>query len=320
MDEINAKGGINGRMLKLFAEDGRCSTFISSNAVEKLVDVDNVKIILGGHCTPESVVTAKVAGKSTFVALASITSSPMFSGINPYFARTTWLSTQQAPAIADYAFDTAKITKMAVVSEQTDYARPIADNVKSEFVKRGGQIVDDESFAPNTSDFRSIITKIKASGAQAVDISAQSPDAALNFLKQIKELGMGNIKVFGNDVVNVQTNIDSDKEAFEGVMFASPDFDVNNPKTKAFIDAYSAKYKVTGIPAGILTAESYDAVYIIADALQKYGLDTEKIAAYIHGLNDFKGASGSITINQNGDGVRTYSMRVIRGGKVQDIQ
>jgi branched-chain amino acid transport system substrate-binding protein len=320
VDQINSSGGINGKKLHLIAEDGQCNSTVAAGAVSKLVNVDKVKIILGGHCTPESTIVAKAAGDNKIVALASITSSPMFSAINPYFARTTWLSTQQGTVVAKYLSDTAKTSKIAVVYEQTDYARPIAEKVKTEFEKANGKVVDYESVMPNTNDFRSVLAKIKTSGAQAVFVSTQSPDVTLNFLKQIKELGLSDIKVFGNDNLNVQINIDKNPTVFEGSMFASTDFDESSPLAKSFIEAYKLKYHVDNIPSGILTAESYDAVYIIADALKKYGMDVEKITSYIHGLNNFQGASGSITIDKNGDGIRNnYSMKVIRSGKAVSL-
>ena len=61
VDEINTQGGINGRPLKLIEEDGGCNPKIALNAAQKLITVDRVSIILGGHCSPETLTIAPLA-------------------------------------------------------------------------------------------------------------------------------------------------------------------------------------------------------------------------------------------------------------------
>ena len=114
-------------------------------------------------------------------------------------------------------------------------------------------------------------------------ISPQSPDAGLNILKQIRELGI-KAKISGNDVLANQVNIEKDPTLFEGLILAQPDFDEReNILTKKFIDA-------------------------------------DKIKEYLNELRDYNGASGIINFDQNGDGIRNYILREITNGKLVKIQ
>ena len=63
-DEINAIGGINGKQLEIIYEDGKGNANDAIIVVNKLISVDNVNIVLGGHCTAESLSIAPVLEKS----------------------------------------------------------------------------------------------------------------------------------------------------------------------------------------------------------------------------------------------------------------
>lgn len=316
MEHINENGGINGKPLRIIFEDGKCNGVEAVNAMNKLINIDKVDIVLGGHCSPESVAIASVAEKNKVIMLASISSSPALSNAGKYVFRTTPVSTTQSGLLADFVSKELKLKKFAVIYEITDYAKPIAESFKDSFVKNGGEVSLYEGYPAGTTDFRTILTKVKNSGVDGILISPQSPEASLNIMKQIKELGIKNM-IFGNDAAANQVNIDSHPSLYEGLIVATPAFDVvNNPKTKAFVEEYNKRFNTKALPYGVWTAESYDAVKIIAEGLSKYGDDVEKIRTYLSRLSNYSGVSGTITINEHGDGVRDYILRIVKDGKI----
>ncbi len=316
MEEINAKGGINGKPLKIIFEDGKCSGKDAVSAMNKLVSIDKVKVVLGGHCSPESVAIAPIAEKNKVLMLASITGSPVLTNAGDYVFRTTPVVTMQSILISNLAYQKLGLKKFAVIYELTDYARPLAETFKDNFTKLGGLVPVYEGYNPGTTDFRTILEKARSNGVDGLIILPQSPDAGYQLMKQIKELRI-KAKLFGNDVAGNQKVVNSEPALYEGLVLALPNFDVvNNPKSKAFSDAYNARFNTTVLPYGIYTAESYDAVYIIADGIAKYGYDVEKLKQYLYSINGYDGASGKITIDANGDGVRDYFLKTIKGGKI----
>ncbi|PIN75753.1 hypothetical protein COV18_02810 [Candidatus Woesearchaeota archaeon CG10_big_fil_rev_8_21_14_0_10_37_12] len=316
IDDLNAAGGINGKQVKLIAEDGKCNSNDAVTAVNKLIHVDKVKFILGGHCSPESVAIAPIVEENKVIMLASITTSPYLSDMGDYVFRTSPVNTHQVPLIADAA-KKLNLLKLAVVYEETQYAEPIAKALKEAFPKDGGVIVMYESYVPGEADFRTIVTKVKNSGADAVFLSPQSPDAAALLLKQLKELDV-RIKVFGNDILGNSASFEENKVLHEGVIFPGPLFDEDMSDTKDFIEKYKTKYNVDGLPFGFWTAEAYDGVFILADAIAKHGEDTEAIKEYLYSIKDYDGVSGKIGIDENGDGIRTYKLSIVKNGQIVD--
>jgi len=100
VEEINKAGGINGRKIILVAEDGKCDGKEAVNAVNKLINIDKIKIILGGHCTPESLAIAPIVEQNKVIMLASITTSPGLTHAGDYVFRTSPVSTVQSEIIA----------------------------------------------------------------------------------------------------------------------------------------------------------------------------------------------------------------------------
>jgi len=320
VDDINNSGGINGQQLQLIAEDGKCDSKVAVDAMNKLVDVDQVKIVLGGHCTPESLAIAPIAESKNVLMLASITTSPAlstFTNKGGYVIRTSPVSVIQAEIVSDYAYNKLSLRKMAVIHEQTDYARPIGEKMRDDFNQFGGNTVVFESYTPGTTDFRTVLTKVKSQGADSIYLSAQSPDAALNFMKQVKELGLDSLKLFGNDVAGIPANLQKEPALYEGFMLALPNFDTSTGKPNEFLNEYNAKYNTTELPYGVWTAECYDAVKIIANEISKNGMDIAKIKDDLRGLKDYNGVSGTFSIGSNGDGIRQYEPKIVKNGKIE---
>ncbi|MDD5148345.1 MAG: ABC transporter substrate-binding protein [Candidatus ainarchaeum sp.] len=318
VEEINSNGGINGVPVKMIFEDAKCDAKEAVNSMNKLINVDGVKVILGGHCSPESLAIAPIAEQNKVVMLASITTTPSLSKSGEYVFRTSPVGTQQVPLMTGLLAK-LKAKKLAIVFEQTDYAAPIAEKLKNDFTASGGKVVSYDSYTPGTTDFRTILSKIMGLNPDVVFLSPQNPDAGFMLVKQMKELGMAQ-QILGNDVMGNVAAFIKNPELHEGIIFPSPSFNPNNPKSKEFMDKYRARYG-SEISYGFWTSESYDAVYIIADAIKQKGLDVEGIRQYLYNLKDFEGASGKLAIDANGDGIRGYELLIVKAdNKVEEYQ
>jgi branched-chain amino acid transport system substrate-binding protein len=315
IDEINSNNLIKGLKLELIAEDGKCNALDAISAINKLIFQDNVKIIIGGHCTPESLAIAPIAEKNNVLMLASITSTPKLTDQGDYIFRLSPVSTLQVSLLIDLAKKRSYKT-VSIIAEQTDYAIPIADKLNNDF-KTFGEVTMYEKYLPGTQDFKTLVTKILDSNSDFVFISAQSPDAAYTIIKQLREHNK-NVVIFGNDAIGNTGLIAKQLKLYEGIVYGTIIYDVNSKLTKNFIENYRLNYSV-GVPYGVWTAESYDAVYVIADAIAKNGNDIEKIKQYLYNLKDFEGASGKISIDSNGDGIREYQLKIITSTGIEDL-
>jgi len=312
VDEINANGGINGKKIELIVEDGKCDSKEAITAINKLINIDGVKFVLGGHCTAESMAIAPIAEKNKVLMLAAITSTPLFTNVSEYAFRTSSVSTVQSELMAKVAINKG-FKKLAIIYTQTSYAEPIAQKMKDEFTSLGGSVVLYEGFAKDSSDFKTILIKANSLGADSFFFSTQTPDEAYYLLKQLREMNLTQA-IFGNDQFQNKTIFSRDSSLQEGVIVAAPKLDSNSIKTKNFFENYKTKYNKE-VLFGFWTAESYDGVYILAKLIAENENDVEKVKQALYSL-DYEGASGRIRIDSNGDGIREYELGIMKEGNI----
>jgi branched-chain amino acid transport system substrate-binding protein len=310
VDEINASGGINGKMIELIEEDGKCDSKEAISAINKLINIDGVKFVLGGHCTTESMAIAPIVEKNKVLMLAAITSTPLFTNISDYAFRTSSVSTIQSELMAKDAIN-KRFKKLAIIYAQTSYAEPIAQKMKEEFTSLGGSVVLYEGFAKDSSDFRTILSKANSLGVDSFFFSAQTPDEAYYLLIQLKEMNLTQ-QIFGNDQFQNKTIYSKDSSLQEGIITVAPLMDLNSQITKNFFENYKLKYNKE-VPFGLWTAESYDGVYVLAKLISENGEDVEKVKQALYSL-DYVGASGRIRVDSNGDGIREYQLGIMKEG------
>ena len=300
VDEINAAGGVNGRTLEIIYEDGKCASEDALNAARKLVNIDGVKIIVGGMCSGETFAVLPVAEEAGVVVISPASTSPDLTGISPYFFRNAPSDDEGGRSLARFA--TKEYKKIALISEETDFAQGFARVFRESVFLNGGEVVADESYAPDTSDFRSILTKIKAAEPEALFVNPQTEIAGGAIVKQARELGI-TAALLGSNVVGASKSVEIAGDHLEGLVYVdAPGLNPNNPKAAAFLDAYRMRY---GGDLGIefLTASTYDVVYIFAQAIEMVGSadDPEALRSYISTMGNFNGAIGSYRFRPDGD-------------------
>lgn len=320
VEDINREGGVLGRPLELIMEDGRCHGPTTVTAAKKLIEIDKVDFILGGHCSTETVTLAPLAERHGVVVVASITSSPAVTHAGKYIFRTSSIATGQSVLLAKHLRKTRQAGKLAILYEDTAYVGPIAEALASKFREHGGKVVTMELFRPGETEFRSLLLKVKASKPDALFMGVQAQDTGLILMRQIRELGI-RLPVFGNEVLgNAVTVYSERKELFEGIIFGESEFDVNAPRTSAFIERYTRRFKRNSLPYGFWNADAYDGVRILAKAINDCGPDKEKVRECLNRLENYPGVSGSITFDDFGDAQRKFVLKGVFQGEITVIR
>lgn len=316
VDEINAAGGVNGRNMELVIEDGKCNGKDAASAMQKLVNVDQVKVVIGGFCSSESLAAVSIADSSK-VALFSIgSSSPDLTGKSPFFMRDYPSDASQGSVLAQAATKNGW-KKVAFIQEQLDYPAGIYKAFSAQFEKDGGTIVKEE-FATTTTDFRSALTKLRAQKPDALFIDSQTPASGERVLKQVKELKWNAPLLITDAFAGDAKTVEADKDALEGALTAQFGVDPENEKFKALLAAYKEKYGVD-LPMQSYGQTAYDGAYLVRDALLQNGEDGEKIATWLRSVINWEGASGKVTIGADGDRVGGHTLQAVKGGKVVNV-
>lgn len=315
VDEINTAGGINGQPIALVIEDGKCNGKDGTNAAQKLINVDNVQVIIGGICSGETIPSASVAQEKKVVLFSPGASSPDLTNISPYFFRNYPSDASQGKTIAEVA-NGKGWKKVAFLQEQTDYALGIFKAFSARFEELGGTVLKEEA-PTTTTDFRSILTKLKAAKADAIFVDTQTPAVSEKIFKQIQDLKW-KPQIIVNDVTGGNpSTVTAYKDLLEGALTAEFIADSNNPKFTKLLADYKAKYGVD-LPYGTSYGTTeYDAIYMVRDALLVSGNNGEKIAAWSRTVKDWDGASGKVTIKADGDRDGGHTAEIIKGGKTE---
>ncbi|HEY5506544.1 MAG TPA: branched-chain amino acid ABC transporter substrate-binding protein [Coriobacteriia bacterium] len=229
-------------------------------------------------------------------------------GMKNYF-RVCANDAVQGPAGADYAFKTAGKKKAFVVDDSTPYGVGLADEWSKQFIADGGAVAGREKTSDKDTDFKSLVTKIKAAGPDIVYYGGIYNSGAL-LSKQLKEGGV-NVPLMGGDGLFDPAYIKLAGAAnAKGDLATSVGLPTDQmPKGQEFIAAYKVKYPSDEIAA--YDAYSYDAANAIIKAIisvaKSMGADKvattagkQAIIAAVAKTN-FEGVSGTVSFDANGD-------------------
>ncbi len=317
-DEINAKGGVNGRKLELIYEDSKCNPKDGNAAAQKLINIDKVKAIVGGACSSETLAAAPLAEQNKVVIISPSSTSPDITKAGDFIFRVAPSDAFAGIVASDYAFNELNARKAAVISETLDYPQGLRRVFKENFVKLGGEIVADETYNPEDTDFRTQVTKVKAASPDVVYLLPQAPAKGVLLVKQLKEAGV-NQQLVTAEVIIGRNVVKENGAEMEGLIGVEQKFDEKNPKAAALMTKYREQAKEEPPFPGYMSG-AYDIVYLLADAIGKNGYDSEGIRDYLYAVKDYDGTVGKITIDENGDPIMEYSIKQVKNGELVDLK
>ena len=123
-DEINAAGGIDGRMLELVVEDSKCSALDAITAYQKLTNVDEMKIILGTSCSGAMLGVAPLAEDDGVILFSGLASNPDIANAGDYIFRTQISDIEVGIKTGDTLWADG-IRRLSTITEETDYAEGV---------------------------------------------------------------------------------------------------------------------------------------------------------------------------------------------------
>ena len=264
-DEINAAGGINGRMLEFVIEDSQCSANGAIAAYKKLTDVDGIKIILGTSCSGAMLGAAPLAEADGIILFSGLASNPDIAHAGDYIFRTQ-ISDVQVGIDTGNTLWADGIRRLATITESTDYAEGVRRTSVAQFEKLGGELVAEERYSSDVTDFRSQIEKLVVSDPDAIHIAPQSEFAAGAIIKQAREIGYEG-PIYAETVSVGATALEIAGDAATGMKAITADLDPDNGKGQEVLANFRERYGYIVFPWHMGSA--YDDVYITAECLKQ---------------------------------------------------
>ncbi|WP_339415021.1 MULTISPECIES: branched-chain amino acid ABC transporter substrate-binding protein [unclassified Pseudomonas] len=294
--DINAKGGVDGKMLEAKEYDDACDPKQAVAVANKVVN-DGVKFVVGHLCSSSTQPASDIYEDEGVIMITPAATSPEITarGYKLIF-RTIGLDSAQGPAAGNYIADHVKPKVVAVIHDKQQYGEGIATAVKQTLEKKGVKVALFEGINAGDKDFGSLIQKLKQANVDFVYYGGYHPELGL-ILRQAKEKGV-NAKFMGPEGVGNDSISQIAQGASEGLLVTLPKSFDTDPANKAIVEEF-AKNKQD--PTGPFVFPAYSAVEVIAGGIAAAkSEDTAKVAAAIH-AGTFKTPTGELTFDAKGD-------------------
>ncbi|NLX63143.1 MAG: ABC transporter substrate-binding protein [Tissierellia bacterium] len=313
IDEVNEKGGINGKKVVLLTGDDTSNPKEAPNVAQKFAQDDRVLAVIGHWNSSCTLAARGIYNAAGIPLLADSVNKALTDGTTPTAYRISLTDTTQAQSLAKYAYEKLGKRRAAILYTANDFGTGLMEDFGKAFEELGGEIVATETyFEGQSKDFSPQLTKIKGTNPDLLFIAGYYVETAL-IAQQSKELGL-DVQMLGTEGISSEELIKLGGDAVEGIIFAGffhPD--IEYPGTREFVEAFRERY---GKDPDTYAALAYDSAKLILAAIEQNGASREGIMKFLDEVEDFPGVAGPISFDENHDVVRNIVVLTVKDGKI----
>lgn len=291
IDEINAKGGVLGRKLKLKVEDAACDPKTAVSAANKLVAAE-VSASVGGYCSGSTLPTLKVFERKNIpMVIPAANSNELLEGHLKNVFLINGTGSQQADAAVKWMTE-QDATKVALMDDNTSYSKDIATRTRTALKKPGGpDPVIHESITPGESDYSANVTNVLKKKPDFIYWTGYYQEGGL-LIRQFEQAGYSGEFMVADGSVDSSLAKIAEKKNADGVYATM----TQTPDTIQGAGQWKADYKKKfGSKPGPFSPQAYDAVRVAAQGIKKAGsTDPDKVIKALEGIDGFKIFSGPL--------------------------
>jgi branched-chain amino acid transport system substrate-binding protein len=316
--EINAEGGINGKLIELIEYDTKGDTGEASTVVTRMISSDKVVGVIGEVSSSISLAGAPICQKAGVPMISPSSTNPKVTLVGDYIFRVCFTDPFQGYVGATFAREDLKAGTAAIlVAQNSAYSVGLAEYFTTDFEKAGGKVLTVQSYNPGDEDFTQRLTAIRSTGAEVIYIPGYYTDAA-KIAVQARKLGI-TTPLVGGDGWDSEELVKNAGKAIEGSYFTNhiaPDSPIE------ILQDFRARYKDEyGGQPDALAALGYDAAKVMLSALKTTGGEGgAKLRDAIAATHDFQGATGKIAFNATRDAVKPAVVLTIKDGQLVEAR
>lgn len=310
-----------GKKVVLVKADNKSDKNEATAAVARLIEKEKVSVILGSWGSSYSIAAGDLVKKNQVPAIGCSCTNPQVTLGNDYYFRACFIDTDQGRIVANYCANNFGAKKVATIQEvSNDYSVGLVKIFTENFKALTGDencIVATGNYNTGDQDFTGILTNIKQANPDAIFAPGNYTESAL-IIKQARQLGI-TAPFIGCDTWETGPFIEVGGADVEGAIMTTF-FDDKNPVNdagKKFVEEYNKKYPEKNGNIDSVAALGYDAYMLALDAIERAGTtDTVAIRDALAATVDFQGATGGITLNENGDADKDVAIiKTVQDGK-----
>ena len=303
--------------VELVEVDNKSDKTEAVNAAQKLVS-EKVSVVIGSYGSGVSIAAGQIFADAKIPAIGASCTNPQVTQGNDFYFRVCYIDPFQGTVMANYATNEGAKKAAVITQLGDDYSSGLGSFFKSSFESLGGTIVSEEQFQTNQTDFKAILTNIKAQEPDVIFAPSSITTAPL-IIKQARELGI-TATIAAGDTWENSTIIENAGASAEGVVLSTffDEAEPANDEAASFISGFKAYLKENKqeeiIPA--VSALGYDAYLCALKAIETAGsTDGAKIQEALKGVS-IDGVTGTIAFDEVGDAKKDMAfIKTIENGQ-----
>jgi branched-chain amino acid transport system substrate-binding protein len=319
-EDINAKGGLLGRPVKLIYYDDQSNPSNVPGIYQKLISIDKADLLVSGYATVQiaPAMPIVIQANKTFVSLFGLAVNGEFH-YDRYFSMIP-SGPDPKPAFTEGFFEVAmaqnpKPKTIAFASADMEFAHNCIDGARENAKKAGLKVVYDQSYPPATADFTPIVRAVQATNPDIFVVCSYVTDST-GMVRALNEVGF-KPKMVGGGMVGLQSTPIKEQlgPALNGITnydMWEPAPKLENPEIEAFLKKYQAKAAGAGVdPLGYyLPPFAYAQMQVVAEAVEgTKSLDDAKLADYMR-THTFHTVVGDVKFGKDGEWAKSKMLQV----------
>lgn len=322
VDQVNSSGGINGGKVIVDFYDDKNDATEAVTIANSVIEQEDILGCVGSQTSTPSMAMAPLFQKAGIPLVSPNASHTDFAATGDYIFRTTYVTSASSAAIGDNAYDLLidelGEIKAGIIYMQTDWGLAFNEYFTKQFESRGGKVLVAEPYVvEQTNDFTPLLTKIKNAGCNTVILGTNYNEGG-QIVKQAKNLNM-DVKFVASTMLYKQEFIDLVGADGEGIYVMSM-FNKNNT-SETFQNMKAAYIEAYGSDADIdeYITKAYDAMKLLIDGATVAGHDRAGIRDFIAGIENWEGATNTISMDDEGNPAGPVYSTVIKNGVFEFI-
>ncbi len=299
VDEINEQGGLIGKKLELLEFDNK-STPLGAKAVAKKAVKAGVVAVIGAVWSSHSLAMAPVLQEAKIPMISPASTNPEVTLVGDYIFRVCFIDSFQGSVMATFAINDLRAKKAAVLTNTSSgYSVGLAKAFVQSFREQGREFLWEGDYLDNETDFSPLLEKVRMLQPDVCFVPGYESDSAL-IIRQARKMGLTTVFLGGDGWTDIYKY--AGKELHGNYFSEHWHIEMTNRISREFVKRYQKKHDTINARHTLC----YDAVSLLADAICRANSSVpDRIRDAIAATRNFKGATGNITMNQNGDPVKS---------------
>ena len=301
------------KKVELIVEDDKCDPTAGLNAINKLIETDKVQVVFADTCSGPFLTQAPVANRNKVLLLSSGATSPEITTEGGDYGFRNAPSDDTSSDVM-LAYIASRYPKFGILAQNSDFSQAYKRKLEDKAESYDLEIVFNESFNEDTTDFKTVLAKVKEANPGVLVNLASSGIGAGLISKQMIEQGL-DIPEIGTDYMKSVEYIESAKTAADGMVFVITAVDDSDERVQAFMKKYEERFG-NRPNFDAYAALGWDKMEIIRQAIESVGeYNAEKIKDWLYEMPAYDGLGGETAFDENGDSSITPRLMTIEGGE-----